>query len=492
MSELIQGFHFEEYTDTLLRELSTGNRKKAFLIMAFALKPRLLLLDESVNGLDFQSTEYLYRQISGYKKHGTVLFSSHILESITLTFDRVFVLENGRHLNVGRSIPRISGRRCMMKMTGKAFAKKLFGAKYERLPRTLFMDVIVFWGLYIAGFQVQIASFIRVLMISTFTAGVMWQVLSSRDNAVELTAMLMLPYRRREFVFSYVGVLGAYTVLTKTGLLFAVLMAVSTWKPVELLAMLLCMIHAVLMAAAVYPMRKYWYVGGLWTVVIVSAILCMTIPDTGMLSLDSIVFGNEILVDLLLLVNSLFAVLILWRADGYDFYQKESRKSHGKAYHVVRQGKRATLWRYFFRYLSCYKNYLLNIAVMWCVALVLPCFFREMTSLSVIPVGFAILSFNTPICILLSCDPDLEQAVRFLPGQKRRFCIPYCLFIFLCNMAADVIFLYSWQIQNSSVTVQITAGVVFFALQSNGFIPYGTGRSKATCGTIRGNMWFRW
>ena len=96
VSELIQGFHFEEYTNTLLRELSTGNRKKAFLITAFALKPRLLLLDEPVNGLDFQSTEYLYRQISGYKEYGTVLFSSHILESITLTSDRVFVLEDGR------------------------------------------------------------------------------------------------------------------------------------------------------------------------------------------------------------------------------------------------------------------------------------------------------------------------------------------------------------------------------------------------------------
>ena len=338
-----------------------------------------------------------------------------------------------------------------MKMTGKAFAKKLFGAKYERMPRTLFMDVIVFWGLYIAGFQVQIASFIRVLMISTFTAGVMWQALSSKDNAVELTAMLMLPYRRREFVFSYVGVLGAYTVLTKTGLLFAVLMAVSAWKPIELVAIILCMIHAVLMAAAVYSVRKYWYVGGLWTAVIVSAILFL---------------GSRTWFYLLLLVNGLFAVLILWRADGYDFYQKESRKSHGKAYHVVRQGKRATLWRYFFRYLSCHKNYLLNTAVMWCVALVLPCFFREMTGLSVIPVGFAILCFNTPICILLSCDPDLEQAVRFLPGQKRRFCIPYCLFIFLCNMAADVIFLCSWHIQNGSVTVQMTAGAVFFALQS--------------------------
>ena len=334
----------------------------------------------------------------------------------------------------------------MMKMTGKAFAKKLFGAKYERLPRTLFMDVIVFWGLYIAGFQVQIASFIRVLMISAFTAGVMWQALSSKDNAVELTAMLMLPHQRREFVFSYVGMLGAYTVLTKTGLLFAVLLAVSAWKPVELVGMILCMIHAVLMAAAVYSVRKYWYVGGLWAAVIVVAILLL---------------GSRTWFYLLILVNGLFAALILWRTDEYVFYQKESKKSH-----AVRQRKRASLWRYFFRYLSCHKNYLLNTVVMWCVALVLPCFLKEMAGLSVIPVGFAILSLNTPICILLSCDPDLEQAVRFLPGQKQRFCIPYCLFIFLCNMAADVIFLLSWQIQNGSVTAHMIAGAVFFALQS--------------------------
>ncbi len=96
VSELVRGFHFEAYADALLKELSTGNRKKAFLITAFALKPRLLLLDEPVNGLDFQSTEYLYRQISGYKEYGTVLFSSHILESVTLTSDRVFVLEGGK------------------------------------------------------------------------------------------------------------------------------------------------------------------------------------------------------------------------------------------------------------------------------------------------------------------------------------------------------------------------------------------------------------
>lgn len=96
IDELVRGFHFEEYTDVLLKELSTGNLKKAYLITAFALKPKLLLLDEPVNGLDFQSTEYLYRLINNYRQYGTILFSSHILESICLTSDRVLVLDQGQ------------------------------------------------------------------------------------------------------------------------------------------------------------------------------------------------------------------------------------------------------------------------------------------------------------------------------------------------------------------------------------------------------------
>lgn len=95
VSELIQGFHFGDYVNILLKDLSTGNRKKVFLITAFALKTELLLLDEPVNGLDFQSTEYLYQKMADYREYGTVLFSSHILESITLTSDRVCVLEEG-------------------------------------------------------------------------------------------------------------------------------------------------------------------------------------------------------------------------------------------------------------------------------------------------------------------------------------------------------------------------------------------------------------
>lgn len=96
VSGLVKGFHFEDYTNILLKELSTGNLKKVYLITAFALQPQLLILDEPVNGLDFQSTEFLYQLINGYREYGTILFFSHILESISLTSDRVLVLENGK------------------------------------------------------------------------------------------------------------------------------------------------------------------------------------------------------------------------------------------------------------------------------------------------------------------------------------------------------------------------------------------------------------
>lgn len=333
-----------------------------------------------------------------------------------------------------------------MKMTGKAFAKKLFGTRYERLPRTLLIDLIVFWGLYSAGLRVQIASFIRILMVSALTAGVMWQALSSGDNAAEMRHMLMLPFDRRGFVFSYVAALGAYAIVTKTGLLLAVLLAVSAWTPQEILGIVICAVHAVLLAAAVYFLRRYWYAGGLWALAVTVAIL---------------LFGDRPWLVPLLSVDGMLAVLVLWRADGYDLYQGESEGSR-----AVRPRRKASLWRYLFRYLLCHKNYLANTVVMWGAAVVLPYLLGEMAGLSAAPIGFAVLTLNTPICILLSCDRDLERAVRFLPGQKRAFGIPYCLFIFSCNMAADAIFLCSWQIQNGGVTILMIAEAVFFALQS--------------------------
>ena len=325
-----------------------------------------------------------------------------------------------------------------MKTMFNAFAKKLFGANYERLVRTFFIELIVFSGLRLSDFRIPIAPSVCNLMVSTFTAGVMWQALTSEGLGIYLQHMLMLPFHRLQFVFSYLTALGVYAIVTKTGVLLSILLACSDWKPAEIFVSALCVENAVFMTAAGYPLRKYRYVFILWAAAVLTAILFLE---------------NQPWLILFLLVNSIFAVLLLQRVDAYAFYvQKEGVRIQNSYVH-------SSVRRYFFRYLKCHKNYLVNTVVMWGVACVLPRF-------SIGPISFVILCLNTPLCILLSCDTALEQAVRFLPGQKGAFCVPYCLFIFLSNLAANVIYLCSMQIQNGGVTVWIIAAGIYFALQS--------------------------
>ena len=265
---------------------------------------------------------------------------------------------------------------------------------------------MVFWGLHISGFRVEISPFILYLMTGAFSAGIMWQALSSGDNRENLKNAFMLPFDGRTLAVSYAAALGAYTLLTKTAGLLAVVWAVSSWSWAEILGSILSALTGILLVSCLYPLR-------------------------------------------------------LGRTDAYAFYvQPVSRKRAGKVH------RRYSVGRYLLRYLTAHKNYLVNTAVMWGAACVLPVLLGQMEARFVLPIGFAILSLNTPICILLSCDPALEQAVRFLPGQGRAFGIPYCLFIFGCNLAADIIFLCSWQIQLGGIALFHVLAAVSFALLS--------------------------
>ena len=98
LQDLISGFHFEEFLNTDIGSLSTGNKKKVFLITAFYLKPPLLILDEPFDGLDFDATEFLYGLLLQYKEEGSILMSSHIAESIVRVCDTAYSIDDG-HLD---------------------------------------------------------------------------------------------------------------------------------------------------------------------------------------------------------------------------------------------------------------------------------------------------------------------------------------------------------------------------------------------------------
>lgn len=108
----------------------------------------------------------------------------------------------------------------------------------------------------------------------------------------------------------------------------------------------------------------------------------------------------------------------------------------------------------------------MNTAGLWVIACFLPFLLGQFNGLNVMLLGFAILTLNTPLCILLSCDRELEQAVRALPGQVMRFGSWYCFFIFVVNMAADGVYLVSWQLQNGGVLCTDVLTAALIALQS--------------------------
>jgi len=155
------------------------------------------------------------------------------------------------------------------------------------------------------------------------------------------------------------------------------------------------------------------------------------------------------------------AVLYLAFADAYDFYSATVSK---KA--VRHTGHTGSVFAYLTRYLMTNKSYLINTVGLCAIACFLPLLFGEFGGLNLFPIGLALLCLNTPICTLLSCDPDLEQAIRVLPGQAGRFCRRYCLFIFAVNGMIAGIYLCSWQIIHGGIGLTHVGTVLLFSLQS--------------------------
>ena len=84
-------------TTKKVKDFSLGMRQRLGLARAFLTKPKLLILDEPINGLDpigIQEIRNLLLSLS--KEHGiTILISSHILSEISQIADKIGFIKNG-------------------------------------------------------------------------------------------------------------------------------------------------------------------------------------------------------------------------------------------------------------------------------------------------------------------------------------------------------------------------------------------------------------
>ena len=100
--QLLEEFDLTGDARRLVADYSTGMRKKAALGCALIHNPRVLFLDEPLEGVDPVSADVIRRLLTRYVSSGsTVLFSSHVMELVEQVCDHVSIINEGRIVATG-------------------------------------------------------------------------------------------------------------------------------------------------------------------------------------------------------------------------------------------------------------------------------------------------------------------------------------------------------------------------------------------------------
>jgi ABC-2 type transport system ATP-binding protein len=96
VDELLSRFGLTPKADAAFGSLSSGQRQRLFLALAFVNNPAVVVLDEPTTGLDPRSRRELRDVIVGMRDSGrTVLLSTHALDEAQFLCDRIGVLDQG-------------------------------------------------------------------------------------------------------------------------------------------------------------------------------------------------------------------------------------------------------------------------------------------------------------------------------------------------------------------------------------------------------------
>lgn len=99
---LLAALDLGERGDEPIGNFSRGMRQKAALACALLHRPKLLILDEPLSGLDAPTTAVIKEVLAGWAKRGaSVLYTSHLLDVVERVCDRMAILAAGKLVALG-------------------------------------------------------------------------------------------------------------------------------------------------------------------------------------------------------------------------------------------------------------------------------------------------------------------------------------------------------------------------------------------------------
>lgn len=100
IEQIITQLKLEPFRSTKAALLSLGNKQRLGLAKALMHRPRLLILDEPINGLDPEGIAEVRQLLKELANRGsTVFLSSHILSEISKLADRIGIIHKGTLIN---------------------------------------------------------------------------------------------------------------------------------------------------------------------------------------------------------------------------------------------------------------------------------------------------------------------------------------------------------------------------------------------------------
>ena len=103
IEELVEEFRLENFLDSRLRRLSSGQKTRVSLAKSMINRPEFLLLDEPTASLDPETTGWIRDLLDHYckKRNATILFASHDMREVELLCDEVLLLSQGKLVEQG-------------------------------------------------------------------------------------------------------------------------------------------------------------------------------------------------------------------------------------------------------------------------------------------------------------------------------------------------------------------------------------------------------
>ena len=102
-AELVDRFRLTEVVDTLCKDLSKGMQQKASIICALLPRPKLLLLDEPMLGLDPHAIKELRQLVQELAEEGVaVLISTHMISTVEGIWNKAYIMRKGKVISCHR------------------------------------------------------------------------------------------------------------------------------------------------------------------------------------------------------------------------------------------------------------------------------------------------------------------------------------------------------------------------------------------------------